>query len=197
MGGLRPPICKKGPEVPQPGPQSLVPSQGPSVCPGSTSAQPWSVRQIPGSCQAKERGVASQPRVLTWPRVRGKMLCDPDTHAGHRPDRERSKGEELINQMLLIFFKWNYKTLSISISIYSQGLLNQQIAVWVLVCYISPIVCVCVCVCVCVRARARAGTQGVGTVLKTQKKKHQKERELEMILSLEFDQLLWTPLSFF
>lgn len=59
------PICKKGPEVPPPGPQSLVPSQGPSVCVPDLSVSPAAIRQIPGSCQAKERGVASQPRVLT------------------------------------------------------------------------------------------------------------------------------------
>lgn len=105
MGGLRcpPPICKKRPEVPQPGPQSLVPSQGPSVCPDlcQSSRDPADTRELPG--QGGGSGLSAKGPHLAqgW----GKMLCDPDTHAGHRPDRERSKREELINQMLLIFFK--------------------------------------------------------------------------------------------
>ena len=63
MGGLRcpPPICKKRPEVPQPGPQSLVPSQGPSVCPGSMSVQPRSSRY---------QG-AARPRRGEWPLSQG------------------------------------------------------------------------------------------------------------------------------
>lgn len=83
------PICKKGPEVPPPGPQSLVPSQGPSVCPGSLcqpSRDPADTRELPG--QGEGSGLSAKGPHLT--QGRGKMLCDPDTHAGP-PPRWREK----------------------------------------------------------------------------------------------------------
>lgn len=89
--------------VPRPGPRSLVPSQEPIMCSGflppPSSGGP---DRSPGRCWAG--GPLSKGYHLAegW---YGAMLGDPDTHAeGHRPDRERRGGEELINQMLLIFF---------------------------------------------------------------------------------------------
>ena len=71
----------------------------PDLC--QSSRDPADTRELPG--QGGGSGLSAKGPHLAqgW----GKMLCDPDTHAGHRPDRERSKREELINQMLLIFFK--------------------------------------------------------------------------------------------
>ena len=83
------PICRKGPEVPPPGPQSLVPSQGPSVCPGSLcqpSRDPADSRELPDQGGGRDLS-AKGPHLAQG---RGKMLCDPDTHAGP-PPRSREK----------------------------------------------------------------------------------------------------------
>lgn len=106
MGGLRcppPPSVKRDQRCLSLDPSHLFHLRGlvcvPDLC--QSSRDPADTRELPG--QGGGSGLSAKGPHLAqgW----GKMLCDPDTHAGHRPDRERSKREELINQMLLIFFK--------------------------------------------------------------------------------------------
>lgn len=130
--GCARPVFKKEPENASAWTSVTVGSQEPALCSGSNPPPPSPPHTpLPPAADQTDPQGAAGPLGFTARGTHlaeawcGGVLGDPDTHAeGHRPDRERREGREIINQMLLIFFKRNYKTLSISISIYSQGLLN-------------------------------------------------------------------------